>query len=79
MTGATGDLTPDDIQRDFQPGEWREASDPSHHADVTRTQASHAQEHHPLADAADEQEDDERDARESRIGGDEEAADEEHF
>jgi hypothetical protein len=79
MTGATGDLTPDDIQRDFQPGEWREASDPAHHADVTRTQASHAQEHHPLADAADEQEADERDARESRIGGDEEAADEEHF
>jgi hypothetical protein len=42
MTGATGDLTPDDIQRDFEPGEWREASDASHHADVTRSQASHA-------------------------------------
>jgi hypothetical protein len=42
MTGATGDLTPDDIQRDFEPGEWREASDAAHHADVTRAQASHA-------------------------------------
>lgn len=42
MTGATGDLTPDEIQRDFEPGEWREASDPTHHADVTRAQAAAA-------------------------------------
>jgi hypothetical protein len=42
MTGATGDLTPDEIQRDFTPGEWREAADPVHHADVTRTQAASA-------------------------------------
>jgi hypothetical protein len=42
MTGATGDLTPDEIQRDFEPGEWREASDPALHADVTRAQAAGA-------------------------------------
>jgi hypothetical protein len=42
MTGATGDLTPDDAQRDFEPGEWREASDPAHQGDVTRSHASHA-------------------------------------
>ena len=24
MTGATGDLTPDDVQRDLEPGERRE-------------------------------------------------------
>jgi hypothetical protein len=42
MTGATGDLTPDEIQRDFEPGEWREAADPTHHADVTRSQAAAA-------------------------------------
>lgn len=42
MTGATGDLTPDEIQRDFEPGEWREASDAVHHADVTRSRAAAA-------------------------------------
>lgn len=42
MTGATGDLTPDDIQRDFEPGEFREISDPRHHADVTQAQAARA-------------------------------------
>ena len=42
MTGATGDLTPDEIQRDFKPGEWRETSDATHHADVTRARAASA-------------------------------------
>ena len=42
MTGATGDLTPDDIQRDFEPGELREVSDPLHQAHVTVEQAAHA-------------------------------------
>ena len=42
MTGATGDLTPDEIQRDFEPGELREVSDPRHQADVTQSQAAHA-------------------------------------
>ena len=78
LTGATGDLTPDGIQRDFEPGEWREASDSAHQADVTRAQASHAQEHHPLADAEAE-EPDELLPRESRIGGDDAADAEEHF
>jgi hypothetical protein len=39
MTGATGDLTPDDVDRAFEPGERREVADPTHHADVTRAQA----------------------------------------
>ncbi len=42
LTGATGDLTPDDIQRDFEPGELREVSDPAHQADVTQAQAARA-------------------------------------
>lgn len=35
MTGATGDLTPDDADEPFVPAEWREISDPEHQADVT--------------------------------------------
>lgn len=42
MTGATGDLTPDEAQRDFEPGEWREAVDPAHHANVTHVLAARA-------------------------------------
>jgi hypothetical protein len=89
MTGATGDLTPDDIQRDFEPGEWREASDPAHHADVTRSNASHAHEHvtpteHDIDEVAPEggvehESHEASEPRESRIGGDERANQEEHF
>ena len=46
MTGATGDLTPDEVQRDFEPGEWREAGGTDQQGDVTRSQASHAPAHH---------------------------------
>ncbi|MBA2632019.1 MAG: hypothetical protein H0U86_03280, partial [Chloroflexi bacterium] len=35
MTGATGDLTPDDDHEAFVPAERREISDPEHQADVT--------------------------------------------
>lgn len=38
MTGATGDLTYDDTDRAFDPGERREASDSAHHADMTEAQ-----------------------------------------
>ena len=81
LTGATGDLTPDDIQRDFEPGEWREASDEAHHADVTRSQASRSHEHAPDAvPSADERAaPGDREPRESRVGGDERADREEHF
>jgi hypothetical protein len=79
LTGATGDLTPDDIQRDFEPGEWREASDPAHHADVTRSQGSHAHEHVTPSEPEAEDAHGEHEARESRIGGDERADREEHF
>ena len=78
MTGATGDLTPDDIQRDFEPGEWREASDAAHQAEVTRSQASHS--HEPtaaLGDPDDPAADPE--AGEPRIGGDERADQEGHL
>ena len=42
MTGATGDLTPDDTDRAFDPGERREVEDPAHHADLTRAQGASA-------------------------------------
>jgi hypothetical protein len=35
LTGATGDLTPDDADRPFVPAELREISDPEHQAEVT--------------------------------------------
>jgi hypothetical protein len=35
MTGATGDLTPDDVEDEFVPAELREISDPEHQGDVT--------------------------------------------
>ena len=88
LTGATGDLTPDTIQRDFEPGEWREANDPAHHADVTRSNASHAHEHVTPADLpsrdSDEPEgapgsDDPHEPLEPRIGGDDRAEHEDHF
>jgi len=32
MTGATGDLTPDDVQRDLEPGERRQIEGSQPHA-----------------------------------------------
>ena len=78
MTGATGDLTPDDIQRDFEPGEWREASDAAHQAEVTRSQASHRHEHPPLPHETDDPSAG-PEGGEPRIGGDERADREEHL
>jgi hypothetical protein len=85
MTGATGDLTPDDIQKDFEPGERREASDTAHQAEVTRSQASHAHERPSSPADTDEPATDvedgptEREPREPQIGGDERADREEHL
>lgn len=89
MTGATGDLTPDDAQRDFEPGEWREASDPAHQGDVTRSHASHSPSERgnvSAEDAAAEREPDPPiaggepgEARQSRIGGDDHQEQEDHF
>jgi len=42
MTGATGDLTPDDSDHPFEPAELREISDPEHQAEVTTAQGRHA-------------------------------------
>jgi hypothetical protein len=46
MTGATGDLTPDDTDRAFEPGERREIEDAAHHADMTQAQARGAPAQH---------------------------------
>jgi hypothetical protein len=78
MTGATGDLTPDDIQRDFEPGEWREAADAEHHAEVTRSQGSHAHDH-PASPHDPDESTGEAEDRDPRIGGDERADREEHL
>jgi len=77
MTGATGDLTPDDIPRDFEPGEWREASDAAHQAEVTRSQASRV--HEPTSAPDDTDDPTEPATGEPRIGGDERADSEEHL
>jgi hypothetical protein len=42
LTGATGDLTPDDADMAFVPGERREVSDADHQADVTTMQGAQA-------------------------------------
>ncbi|HVM24215.1 MAG TPA: hypothetical protein VM253_02310 [Candidatus Limnocylindrales bacterium] len=42
MTGATGDLTPEEPDRQFDPGERREMDDPVHHADMTDAQGRRA-------------------------------------
>jgi len=70
MTGATGDLTPDESVGDFKPGELREVSSPAHHGDVTQAQARHAAEHAEVAGDPD---------RDARVGGDEQEDHEEHF
>jgi hypothetical protein len=42
MTGATGDLAPDETDQAFDPGERREVEDPVHRADMTEAQARQA-------------------------------------
>jgi hypothetical protein len=42
MTGATGDLTPDEPDQEFDPGERREMDDAAHHADMTDAQGRQA-------------------------------------
>ena len=65
LTGATGDLTPDSIQDDFDPGERREASDPAHQGEVTKVQATHAP-----SQASDEEAERHPDERAPDLGGD---------
>lgn len=75
MTGATGDLTPDETGSAFVPGELREVADPEQHADVTTGQAPDAPDqpgdtaaparHHPASAPADEG--DERSEHEERF------------
>lgn len=42
LTGATGDLTFEENDRPFVPGETKEMTDPAHQADVTASQIRHA-------------------------------------
>jgi hypothetical protein len=78
LTGATGDLTPDTIQDDFDPGERREASDPAHQGEVTKVQASHGPAPGP-APGSDEATDGNRDERGPELGGDVQATEEERL
>ena len=64
MTGATGDLTPDEDPRAFEPGELREIESDAEQAAVTSAQARHAPEHADIDPDAGEQ-------RDARVGGDE--------
>lgn len=70
MTGATGDLTPAAIQDDFEPGELREIASPTEQASVTHAQAEHRSEHADTPSGED---------RDARMGGDEDAPEEERF
>lgn len=75
MTGATGDLTPDDAPREFEPGELREVSDPDHQAEVTQGQGARA----PAQTGEIVEEPEPSPDREPRVGGDVKADHEEHF
>jgi hypothetical protein len=67
MTGATGDLTPDEAGTDpFVPAETREIADPEHQADVTEAQGG-TETNAPAGD------------RDPRSGGDEVTDHEERF
>ncbi|HEX7171753.1 MAG TPA: hypothetical protein VF365_03975 [Candidatus Limnocylindria bacterium] len=46
LTGATGDLTPDESERAFVPGERREVEDPNARASVTYRQGASAPAQH---------------------------------
>ena len=92
MTGATGDLTPDDAPREFEPGELREVSDPMHQAEVTQAQGARApaltgdmgdpggdlEVGVPAVGEPEPEPEPSRD-REPRVGGDVKADHEEHF
>jgi hypothetical protein len=69
MTGATGDLTPDDADRPFVPAELREISDPQQQAEATVEPADDA----PEDEAPTSQPDG------TTVGGDEFADHDEHF
>jgi hypothetical protein len=46
LTGATGDLTPDDADEPFVPAELREINDPAHQAEVTAAHGRRASAQH---------------------------------
>ena len=73
LTGATGDLTPDEIPDELIPAERREIEDASRQAAVTEAQASSGP---PATDAP---KGPDAPQSEARIGGDEVATEEEHL
>jgi hypothetical protein len=77
ITGATGDLTPDEIPDELVPAERREIEDPARQAAVTAAQAGSP----PEVDAPPPPGDDDEPApqTESRTGGDEVSGEEERF
>jgi len=69
MTGATGDLTPDDVQRDLDTGERREVEDPLHEGAAAGPESpSPGGDDQPALEASD-----------PRVGGDTQADHEDHF
>ena len=68
MTGATGNLTPDDLDEPFVPGERREVADPADQAAVTASQGRHVPAHSGEIGEHD-----------NRIGGDEISDQPEHL
>jgi len=73
MTGATGDLTPDEVPDELVPGERREIEDATGQAAVTEAQAGSV-----VADAT-APTGPEDPQSEARIGGDQVATDEERL
>ena len=80
LTGATGDLTPDAIQRDFDPGERREVEDPEVQASVTQAQGMSPRDpaYRVEARPIPVEETPATDDREASLGGDR-RGEEEHF
>ena len=87
MTGATGNLTPDDSDEPFVSGERGEVGDPADQAAVTASQGRHApaqsgdadepgMDARPVAGSEDPGPSQER---ENRVGGDQLSDHEEHF
>ena len=79
MTGATGDLTPDDVPEDLVTGERREIEDPADQGAVTLTQAGSPRVDESSPSAAEETSDEPRPQSEPQAGGDEVSGEDERF
>ena len=79
MTGATGDLTPDEIPDDLIPGERREIEDSANLARVTRAQAGSPPDDRAEPSAHPAQSDEPSSQSEPRAGVDDVSDEEERF